>query len=226
MGTNLATLGIKAIEETEGYRLLRSVLSAQGRLYPPDMLAESVLDTTSETGPNRSVVPARDDPWLPRADSAQTKNLILSGNIPTQRAVGSLPPRRFEWPLTHAHPEPTDLELGPAFNKLDDETAGFVAESGLTASVAWLQVVAPHVFDGADFDIELLPAEDSEERLLALKVYGAFSPSEFRKRRHRICDAMLAADHKGLYAVISIFQRRVVDGGWQTLSRYSSLSAE
>jgi hypothetical protein len=167
-----------------------------------------------------------DDPWLSRADFMQAKNLILSFNAGTWHGGRPWPPQRLEWALRHALSERTDLRLVPLFNKLDDETAQFVAERGLTAGVAWLQTVTPCLFDGADFEIELLPAEDGEERLLALKVYAAFNPPEFRRRRHRVCEAMLAADHRSLYEVISIFQRRVTDGGWQAFSWYCSLSAE
>lgn len=118
-------------------------------------------------------------------------------------------------------PDPT-----PALIKLDEETVQFIVERDLTAGVAWLQTAALRFFDGTDFEINLLPTEDGEENLLALKVYGAFSSSEFRGRMHRICEAMLAANHRRLYEFIGIFQRRVTGSGRKAFSRYSSLSAE
>jgi hypothetical protein len=226
MGTNLATLGIRAMEETEGYRRLRRALAAQAQPYAPDAVGEAFPGTETETAMAPFFVLQRDDPWLARAASVQARDLILNFNGGRQRGAKHLPLRRLEWPLKHEIPEPTGFELVPVFNKLDEDTAQHVAERDLTASVAWLQAVTPRFFDGADFEIELLPAEDGEESLLALKVYGAFDPSEFRRRRHRICEAMLAADHRGLHEVISIFQRRVADGGWQAFSWYGSLSAE
>jgi hypothetical protein len=81
-------------------------------------------------------------------------------------------------------------------------------------------------FPGADFEIELLPAEDGEENMLALRIYGSLSASEFRERRHAMCRAMIEADHRRLYEIISMFQRRMRNDGWQAVSWYSSLSAE
>ena len=122
--------------------------------------------------------------------------------------------------------ERTDSAPTPAFKQLDEETMQFLIERDLTAGVAWLQTATPRFFDGTDFEINLLLTEDGEENLLALKVYGAFSSSEFRGRMHRICEAMLAANHRRLYEFIGIFQRRVTGSGRKAFSEYSSLSAE
>ena len=167
-----------------------------------------------------------DDLWFGKVDLVQAKNIILNFNRVTQRMAKPFQPRRLEWPLRHTLFDLTDFDLAPAFNKLDEETAQFVVEHDLVDGVAWLQATTPRFFDGADFEIELLPADDEEDNLLSLKVYGWFNSSEFRKRRHGMCEAMLLADHRSLYEVISIFQRRVTGSGWQAFSWYSSLSAE
>ncbi len=177
------------------------------------------LDAGHEAVIGLSSIIEMDDPWSWKGDLVQAKNI-------TQRTIKSFQFGRLEWPLKHARFEFTDFDLAPAFNKLDEETAQFVVDHDLATGVAWLQTVTPRFFGGADFEIDLLPAEDGEGNLLALKVYGAFNSSEFRKRRHRICEEMLAAKHRGLYEVISIFQRRVTSSGWQAFSWYSSLSAE
>ncbi len=167
-----------------------------------------------------------DDPWLCKVDLAEAKNIILNFNAGRQRMAKPFTLRRLEWPLRYALLDLTDLDLAPVFNKLDEETAQFVVEHDLASGVAWVQAAMPRFFDGADFEIELLPADDEEDNLLGLKVYGWFNSSEFRKRRHAMCEAMLLADHRSFYEVISIFQRRVTGSGWQAFSCYSALSAE
>ncbi len=91
---------------------------------------------------------------------------------------------------------------------IDDDTANFVDEHGLQSAVAWLQSETPRFFDGADFEIAVLSAEKGEKNLLALKVYARFEAADFRDRRHRLCAALLAADHRALYELIAVFQRR------------------
>ncbi len=194
-------------------------LTSQLPAYMAGVNRKRFLNIGAEAATAHHFVLEMDDPWLPKVDLVQARNIILNFN-------SNVDWQRLEWPLKHLLSELTGFDLAPAFNKLDEETAEFVVERGLTDSVAWLQASTPRFFDGTDFEIDLLPAEDGEENLLALKVYGAFSSSEFRNRRHRICEAMLAGNHRTLYEVISIFQRRVTGSGWQTFSWYSSLSAE
>ena len=128
----------------------------------------------------------------------------------------------IEW--SQMHKSITDNDFSSSFNKLDTETEIFISNNDLLASLRWLQAAASQYFCGADFEISLLPAEQGEEDLLAFKVFGSFSVSEFRKQRHLLCEAMLAAGHKTLYKIISIFQRRIHDSGRQALSWYRTLS--
>lgn len=123
--------------------------------------------------------------------------------------------------------EPTEIGLAPGY-QLDRLTSQFVNSHGLVKSVSWLHFVASIIFPGANYEITMLPSEDEGEgegeTLLALKVYGNLSVSEFRRRRHRICDLMLAAGHNRLYDMIGVFQRRVIKGGWKAISWYGTIS--
>jgi len=186
--------------------------------------ASTVAIYEGPTGPRVSL--RMGDHWFREVDLAQAKNIIVSFNAVIQRKTEPFAPRRLEWPLVHWLFQPTGSDLAPAFNKLDEETAHFVDERGLTDAVAWLRTATPHFFSGADFEVDLLPAEEGEDNLLGLRVFGAFDSSEFRERRHGLCKAMLAAGHRTLYDVISVFQRRVTDGGWQAFSWYCSVSTE
>ena len=121
---------------------------------------------------------------------------------------------------------PYRFDLAPTFAQLNEDTARFVVDRGLTEGIAWLQVTTPRFFNEATFEIEALPREDGEEGLLALRVFGSYSVSEFCEHRHRFCEAMLRAEHRRLYEVLSIFQRKVDRNGWQAFSWYGSLSAE
>lgn len=123
------------------------------------------------------------------------------------------------WYLTHS-------DLVPIINRFDSETEQFITEHELSSSIVWLEMMASDIFDRADIEIKLLPVDDGEESLLALKVYGDFSFSEFRERRHQICELMLSDNHNDLYDSISIFQRRVKGSGRKVFSCYSQLSAE
>lgn len=119
----------------------------------------------------------------------------------------------------------TENFVFPAHKVLDEETRQFIEQRHLHFEMLWLQTVVSDFFPGTDFEIELLPAEDEEEALIALRVYGSLSTSDFRKRRHGICQAMIEAGHERLFEVISIFQRRMHHDGREAISWYSSLSA-
>ncbi|MEE9614378.1 MAG: hypothetical protein V3W31_05415 [Thermodesulfobacteriota bacterium] len=111
-------------------------------------------------------------------------------------------------------------------NTLNEETMEFIEQRHLQEGVTWLQTVVPDFFPCVDFEIELLPAEDGEENMLVLEVHGSLSTLEFREKRYALCEAMIQAGHRNVYEVISIFQQRVRNDGWQIISCYSSLSAE
>lgn len=119
----------------------------------------------------------------------------------------------------------TENLVFPAHNILDDDTKGFIENHQLFASIGWLQTAIPDFFPGSDFEIELLPADEEDENLLALRVYCSLSNSVFREKRHAICKAMLDAGHENLFRVISIFQRRMRIDGREAISWYSSLAA-
>ena len=128
-----------------------------------------------------------------------------------------------EWPVIYVSTH-TSADITPAYGTLDEATQAFVRENGLNESVRWLQSVTPEFFDGAEFEIEALPADEGESEALALRVFGCFSPAEFRERRGNMCRAMLEAGHRTLYKAVGIFQRRMAPSGWQRLSCYGSFS--
>jgi hypothetical protein len=167
-----------------------------------------------------------DKPWLTGPDLRDARELTsLLLNRPSQ--VGELPnTRRIEWSTSRIDLEFTDLEVTSAFKPLTEETAKFLLERDLQESAIWLQITAPKFFEGASLEIDLLPAEDGEDSLLALRVYGSIGATEFRNRRQALCTVMLETGHRQLYEVISIFQRRVQDSGWQMFSWYSAVSSE
>ncbi len=72
--------------------------------------------------------------------------------------------------------------------------------------IHWLQTAVPKYFSGADFEIEILPAE-GEEDILGVRVYSSLSMPAFHERKHALCKAMEKAGYKSLYETISIFQR-------------------
>ena len=205
---------------------IQGLPDVETRAHPAGVTSGSSPDSEPEVDMSPSFVLEMDDPWFPEVDLIQAKNIILSFNAAGQQAIGSFQSRRLQWPRRHSVSDATDCEFAPVFNKLNEETAQFIVERDLTVAVVWLQTIAPRFFGGADFEIRILPAEDGEDNLLALKVYGAFSSSEFRRRRRQICETILNAGHEALYSVISVFQRRVQSSGWQALSWYSTLSPE
>jgi len=107
---------------------------------------------------------------------------------------------------------------GGNFDFISDDTVEFINMHNLTDSIQWLKIVAPNFFPGANFKIELLPAEEDNSSIVSLKVYGSFTIDEFREKRHRLGQAMLSANYKELYEMISIFQRRINNSGWQEFS--------
>jgi hypothetical protein len=133
-------------------------------------------------------------------------NVILSFRNSPYSSIKAFVFDHIEWPLNPCFFELTGHSFSGVFNTLSDETSEFIANLRLQDSIRWLMTVAPDFFPGSNFEIDLLPAEDGENNLLALRVYSSFSAMEFRERRHRICEAMLAAKHTILYDVISIFQ--------------------
>lgn len=171
------------------------------------------------------------DEWGHQTNLAEARNIILNHSSGDSSALGSLASMfsvrpEMEWPIVTRLLEVTENEIFPACNKLSEETIKFIEQRRLREGVAWLKIATPDFFPGTDFEIELLPAEVGEENMLALRMYGSLSASEFRERRHAMCGAMIEADHRRLYEIISIFQRRTRNDGWQAVSWYSSLSAE
>lgn len=171
------------------------------------------------------------DEWGHQTNLAEVRNIILNHSSGGSSALSSLAGMfsvrpEMEWPIVTRLLEVTETEIFPACNKLSEETIEFIEQHRLRKGVAWLKIATPDFFPGTDFEIELLPAEDGEENMLALRIYGSLSASEFRERRHTMCRAMIEADHRRLYEIISIFQRRTRNDGCQAVSWYSSLSAE
>jgi len=130
-----------------------------------------------------------------------------------------------DWSAIAPMDEIAGTEISLPIIELDEKTLDFVERFSLQEGVSWLLVTVPEYFNGADFEIELIDAEEDEE-ILAVRVYGTLSASEFSERRHLLCKAMKEAGHRRLYEIISIFQRRTHGDGWETISWYSSLSEE
>jgi len=130
---------------------------------------------------------------------------------------------QIEWPNESNLLRSTEIDFSASLNVLDDETEAYIQRLQLTDAVAWLQERVLAFFPGTEYEIGVLPAEDGEDALLALRVYGAMAAAEFREKRHAISQAMLDAGHRGLYEVISIFQRRTQTSGLQVLSYYCAV---
>lgn len=166
------------------------------------------------------------NPRFRAIDLMKVEGVIQNFNVSRQLVRESSQCQRLEWPLSQDATPFTPLDLEPAFNALDERTSEFILERDLMMGIFWLRSAAPFFFEGADFEVELLPAEDGEDNMLALRVYSAYGAKDFRERRHLICEAMQDACHTPLYDVISVFQRRVNSSGLQALSWYSTISAE
>jgi hypothetical protein len=144
----------------------------------------------------------------------------------TDACLNSICLTRVEWPTQVNVPGSASLRPAPAI-RMSDTALAFAVSHDLLESLRWLKTAVPQFFVGADFEIDLLQAqEDDEDDMISLRVYAAFEMSEFRENRHRICRAMLDAGHKSLSEVISIFQRRTRGRGWQELSWYGTASQE
>lgn len=130
---------------------------------------------------------------------------------------------RVEWPNGVDLVKGTATDFVAAFSVLDAETQAYVQRLQFGNAIAWLRVAVSKVFPGNEYEISVLPADDGEEAMLAVRVYGAMPAAEFREKRHALCQAMLNAGHRGLYEVVSIFQRRARSSGLQVLSYYSAV---
>ena len=133
---------------------------------------------------------------------------------------------RVEWGHPYLFTRHTSTSPPSSFAGLTDATSAFIQRYSLCASISWLMQVADSFFPGASFVIDFLPSEREEDDLLALEVHASFDPKDFRNRRHMIAEAIRGSGLNKLYDVISIFQRRVQQSGWQNLSSYSSVSPE
>jgi hypothetical protein len=161
-----------------------------------------------------------------KVDLAEAMGLVLAFWQPKSYELHKPPARLLvEWPAENSWHGFSDRTYVHVVAIVDDNVVEFIAGNRLTNSIIWLQTVAPIIFESADFEIDVLPAEEAEQPLLALRVYASYSVSQFRTRRHRLCEAMLAAGHRDLYDVISVFQRREQTHEWQVLSYYSTLLA-
>ncbi len=122
--------------------------------------------------------------------------------------------------------ESTEMVFLPVFKYLDDETINFISVNKLEDSIVWLQTNASCFFPGADFEIELLTADDKDDRMLALRVHDNLPVPEFRARRHALCEAARKGNHQELYEIISIFQQEASVNEWIFFSSDCAFSAE
>jgi len=174
---------------------------------------------------NQGIVIQSGDPWPSRVDLNQIEGKVIGFRAMMHGKTYEQSPVSLDWPIKTTPVQATETDLAPPFCEIDEEISIFINEHSLGASIAWLRVVAPDVFDDARFEIELLPAEDGEENLLAFRVYGSFASSDFRERRHRLCEMMRNANHRELSDIICISQRRVNGDGRETVSYHGSLPA-
>jgi hypothetical protein len=164
------------------------------------------------------------NPWLHKADLKEAWHIILSCMYGSSQFLQDA--LRVEWPHAIKFVEPANIEFVPVYNKLDDGTVRFIRQMNLGEGIAWLQAAISLYFPRSDYEITTLPAENEEERVLGVKIYGSLSAQEFRTQRHAMCEAMIKAGHHDLHAVVGVFQRRTSESGSQALSWYSSLSTE
>lgn len=182
----------------------------------------SVFHSSVTSSSTHRLVPEEpDDLWLPGASMEEARNIILQYAF--VRPAGFL---RLEWSRELSHHEPTRLELGPGFARLSEKVTEFIEQEGLHDAMIWLITNSPRFFPGASFDVDVLDHEEGEDELVALRVHAEFATKEFRERRHRMCEAMLAADFRRLHELISIFQRSEHLCGRQIFSWYSSVTVE
>ena len=167
-----------------------------------------------------------ENPWLGEANRPETQNRFSTSSATIGHCIAEIsvsPPMAWSRPTAVFQLKKASV---PSRTSLDEETVEFVRQHGLQVGIAWLQEALSDFFPGMDFEIAVLPAEDGEESMLALRIYGSLSALEFRERRHAMCEVMRAAGHNNLYGIISIFQRRSRGSGWQAFSWHSSLLAE
>ena len=161
--------------------------------------------------------------WCGRVNLANAIQIVRRSAEATLPRGDVLFLKQIEWPSTTDLVRRTEIDFSVALNVLDDETEVYIQRLELRNAVAWLQSSVSAFFPGTEYEIGVLPAEDGEDAMLALRVYGAMSAPDFREKRHAICRAMLDAGHRGLYDVISIFQRRTQTSGRQVFSYYCAV---
>lgn len=225
MAASLATLPIgrmslaaKPLGQPDGFAGVPELGTCQLRQCVSDPVYRRIVGTEPDVAMAACFVLKMGDPWF-SANLVQAENIILSFSA-------AYPMRRLDWPLELTSFKVTECDLSPILAKFNEETSQFIDAHDLRAGVAWLQAVSPGFFSGATFEIDALPREDGEEGFLALRVFSSFSAEQFRGRRHQLCESMLRAGHRGLYEVLSVFQRRVEPNGWQAFSWYRLLSSE
>ena len=189
-------------------------ISYSPSLRPTEVSGETERDDPTNEGAEGSLVLRMADCWPEKVDLVRANGIIISLNAEA---------RVVEWPREYASP-PTGTDAAPVFRAPDEATRQYVVRNGLTEGVMWLRESAPCFFDGAEFEIEVLRADDEADSQIALRVFAAFSPSEFRELRRRLCKEMLLVGHGALYEAISIFQRRSGPRGRQGFSWHSSFS--
>jgi len=171
---------------------------------------------------HRFVLAEPHDPWPLGASIEDARNIIFQSALAPP--AGFL---RIEWSRELAHGnEPTSPEVGSAFGRPSEKVSEFIEGESLHDAAAWLIANAQRFFPGASFELDVLDHEEGEDALLALRIQSDFATRDFRERRHRICDAMLAAGFRRLHQLISIFQRSEDICGRQVFSWYSSVTVE
>lgn len=159
-------------------------------------------------------------------ESSRRRELAARSDGNTHELLPPFAVEKKEWTAENQVATNTDPITVPLIAKLNEETKELIEKRRLGDGVNWLWKVAPGFFYGADFDLEVLSGEDEEDTVLALKVYGSLSASEFSNQNHALCDAMRETGYNTLYEVISIFQRRIHRYERQAISFDGTLFAD
>lgn len=129
-----------------------------------------------------------------------------------------------EWPSSTEPISQKELDAVSNLKKLDQDTIEFIGNKNLWEAITWLQKSMNRFFPDYEYEIELMPRDIEEDNMIGLRIFGSLSSTEFRDRRHKICEEMLKADHKDLYDIIGIFQRRIKENGLPKFSYFCPVS--
>ncbi|MBW2130397.1 MAG: hypothetical protein JRH13_13645 [Deltaproteobacteria bacterium] len=168
-----------------------ALVRALERNFPQPMESGEALEGL-QTGniSNPLILWLEADEWGQRENWSELRHILLDLYSVAKTEKSFLDPEpEIDWSIVARILKDTGTEVSPAFNELNEETIEFVKRHSLQEGINWLQTAIPMFFFGADFEIELLPSEEEDEELLAVRIYGSLSASRFRELRHAMCKA-------------------------------------